>query len=324
MLKIELLRYIYIFIIFSFSFFFFACEKEINLNLKDPQNAVVVEGHIENGIPPYVMLTKNSAFFSNLNLNNIASYFISGADVKIITGGDTIQLQEYNGALLQALPDSVVIPLAQQFGLNISSASEFPPIIIYTVSIADSLFTGEFGKQYDLLIQYDGKQITSTTTIPLPVTFDSLWIEPHPNAAYADSFFQLYGRLREPATQGNFYRYFTRADDEAWLVSDQSVFDDAFINGLTFKIFIPKGHGFGAQASTNFNTSGYWNISDSVCTVKLMSIDKPHYDFWRTLEANRSSNGNPFGSFVYVKSNVNGALGVWGGYASTVSSLRVF
>ncbi len=156
------------------------------------------------------------------------------------------------------------------------------------------------------------------------MSFDSLWIEPHPNASLADSFFQLYGRLREPAATGNFYRYFTKADNGPWLISDQSVFDDAFINGQVFKIFIPKGHNYGAQASTDFNRSGYWDISDSICTVKLSSVDKPHYDFWRTLEANRSSNGNPFGSFVYVKTNINGALGIWGGYASTVLSYRVF
>jgi hypothetical protein len=94
----------------------------------NPKDAFVVEGHIENGVPPYVLLTRNAAFYGNLNLSNLASYFVSGASVTVISGNDTIPLQEYNGAIIQALPDSVAIALAAQFGLNISSASEFPPL----------------------------------------------------------------------------------------------------------------------------------------------------------------------------------------------------
>ena len=110
-----------------------ACEKEIDLKVPNPKDAYVVEGHIENGIPPYVLLTKNAAFYGNINLSNLANYFVSGANMTVISGNDTIPLVEYNGAILQSLPDSVAIPLAAQFGLNISSASEFPQIIIYSL-----------------------------------------------------------------------------------------------------------------------------------------------------------------------------------------------
>ncbi|MBP8192778.1 MAG: DUF4249 family protein, partial [Chitinophagales bacterium] len=120
-----------------------ACEKEIDLKVPNPKDAFVVEGHIENGVPPYVLLTRNAAFYGNLNLSNLASYFVSGASVTVISGNDTIPLQEYNGAIIQALPDSVAIALAAQFGLNISSASEFPPIVIYTVGPDNFDFVGE-------------------------------------------------------------------------------------------------------------------------------------------------------------------------------------
>ena len=45
-----------------------ACEKEIDLKVPNPKDAFVVEGHIENGVPPYVLLTRNAAFYGNLNL----------------------------------------------------------------------------------------------------------------------------------------------------------------------------------------------------------------------------------------------------------------
>ncbi|MBK9327810.1 MAG: DUF4249 domain-containing protein [Sphingobacteriales bacterium] len=299
-----------------------SCEKEIDLNIQPPADAVVVEGHIENGLPPYVLLTRNSAFFGNININDISSYFISGASITVLTDDDSVQLVEYNTALLQLLPDSLAIALAAQFGLSIQSAADFPPITIYTVALSDTDFTGKVGKQYDLRIRLNDKIITAATTIPKPVYFDSLWLQPHPNPLYVDSFFQVYGRLKDPIEPGNYYRYFSKADNEPFLISDQSVFDDAFINGKKFNIFIPKGYPVGSKRSTNFNTSGYWTISDSVCTVKLCMIDKPHYDFWRTLESNRIRQGNPFGAVVFVKSNVNGALGVWGGYGSITGSFR--
>lgn len=311
-------------IIVLLSFVIISCEKEININVGDIENMVVVEGHIENDIPPYVLLTKNSAFFGNININDISSYFVSGANITVKTDDDSVHLMEYNSAIIQSLPDSIAITLAAQFGITITSASEFPKVIIYTVSPTDTGFVGRIGKRYDLRIELNGKIITSTTTIPQPVFFDSLWLLPHPNAALADSFFQIYGRLQDPPMPGNYYRYFSRADNEPFLISDNSVFDDAFINGKKFQIFIPKGHAVGSNSSQDFNRSGYWNINDSVCTIKLCMIDKPHYDFWRTLEANRNSQGNPFGSFVYVKSNVNGALGIWGGYGSITGSFRRF
>ena len=39
------------------------CEKEIKVKNQDLKNAIVVEGHIENGIPPYVLLTKNKSYY---------------------------------------------------------------------------------------------------------------------------------------------------------------------------------------------------------------------------------------------------------------------
>lgn len=43
-------------------------------------------------------------------------------------------------------------------------------------------------------------------------------------------------------------------------------------------------------------------------------MDETHFDFWNTLEFSRNNSG-PFSSFNRVSSNVDGALGVWGGYA---------
>lgn len=302
-------------------FIFTSCEKEIDLNIETNPNEIIVEGHIENGIPPFVILTKSISLYDNININNLSNFFVSGARIVVSTATDSVELVEYNSTIIQSLPDSLVIAVAAQFGIQISSADEFPDISIYTVPLDAAVYVGEIGKTYSLRIEVNDQVLTSSTTIPAPVFFDSLWIEPHPNPAFADSFFQLYGWLKDPPTLGNYYRYFTKVDNEPFLISRQSVFDDNFFNGKAFEIFIPKGKPIGSNsADFDFDTDGYWDIQDSVCTVKLSMIDKPHYDFWRTLEANRSSQGNPFGSFVIVKSNIKGGKGIWGGYGSITGS----
>lgn len=302
-------------------FLFTACEKEIDLNIKSNPNEIIVEGHIENGLPPYVILTKSISLYDNININNLENYFVHGANIIVSNGIDSVQLVEYNSSILQTLPDSVVDAVAAQFGIVVDSSGDFPDVSIYTVPFTAPDFIGEIGKTYQLRIEANGQILTSSTTIPAPVFFDSLWILPHPNPAFADSFFQVYGWLQDPPQLGNYYRYFTKVDNGPLLVSTQTVFDDNFFNGKKFQIFIPKGKPFGTNSSDiNFDTDGYWDIADSVCTIKLCQIDKAHYDFWRTLEANRANIGNPFGSFVLVKSNIIGGKGVWGGYGSITGS----
>jgi hypothetical protein len=298
------------------------CEKEIKVKNQDLKNAIVVEGHIENGIPPYVLLTKNKSYYGNVNINDLSSYFVNGANITVITDNDSVQLVEYNSAIIQTLPDSIAIELAAQFGINISSASEFPPITIYTVAPTDIDFIGVFGKKYDLRIEVDGKTITSSTTIPAPTFFDSLWIEAHPNPSYADSFFVVRGRL--PITPNTYFRLFTSADGEAFRIDENAYTEEFFANGkINFSIIKGTQIGAAPDYNPNFATLGYWSTSqDTVCTVKLSTLDKPHYEFWRTLDENRQSQGNPFSSLVYVKSNVIGALGVWGGYGSVIGTIR--
>ena len=70
-LKSSLLAYC--FFLLPFALISISCEKEIKLKVSAPSNAYVVEGHIENGLPPYVLLTKNSGFFGNININDISS-----------------------------------------------------------------------------------------------------------------------------------------------------------------------------------------------------------------------------------------------------------
>ncbi|MEZ5054881.1 MAG: hypothetical protein R2807_09025, partial [Chitinophagales bacterium] len=85
--------------------FFTACEKEIKLNVKSNPNEIIVEGHIENDLPPYVILTKSISLYDNININNLSNFFVHNARIVVSTDSDSVELVEYNSSILQSLPD---------------------------------------------------------------------------------------------------------------------------------------------------------------------------------------------------------------------------
>lgn len=297
-----------------------SCEEEIFIKLPDVESKIVVEGFIETDLPPYVILTRSQPFFGGIDLNDLGAYFVRGARVVVYSETDSVELVQYDKLVLSLLPEDVLQELGRQFGFEINSIDDIPDIVIYTVDPGEQFFVGEINKSYRLRVEVEDKVLTAITHIPFPVQFDSMYVQPHPNPDI-DTLVQLWGRMKDPDTLGNYYRYFTRTPNTPWLTNFTTVFDDAFVNGREFPIFIPKGQNLRERTSGDFdqNTFGYWNKKDT-CIVRLSTISKSHYDFWRTLEADRGSQGNPFGSFVVVKSNIQGGgIGVWGGYASTIN-----
>src|SRR4051812_45119264 len=69
-----------------------SCTKTIDVTIPDSAQQVVVEGTIENGVPPVVILTKSQKFFGTIDLNNLGNYFVHGAQVKV-TGSDGTETQ---------------------------------------------------------------------------------------------------------------------------------------------------------------------------------------------------------------------------------------
>ena len=100
-----------------------------------------------------------------------------------------------------------------------------------------------------------------------------------------------------------------------------SVFDDQITDGTTYTVSVPKG--VNRNLTIDLNTYGFFNLGDSV-VVKLANIDKATYDFWRTMEYNYQSIGNPFSTPTEVISNIsNDALGYFGGYAAQYKGLLI-
>ncbi len=294
----------------------FGCETEYTPDIKNENPDIVVEGFIEAGqdaTPPYVLLTKSTPFFSSLDANTVNELFVHDAIVTINDGTNTIELQELclndlTPAQQELAKDLLGFGSADSIGINIC--------IYLEVSFTPTL--GEEGKTYDLKIETDNKEITATTTIPPMVPLDSLSFVDLPDPGN-DSLVEVRCFINDPAEYTSFYRYFTKRNSDPSYAGLASVIDDVFFDGQAFEFPLTRG-----QARTDaidINTYGYFWKGDTI-QVKWATIDEAHYNFWSTLEYNTSADG-PFSSFTKVSSNINGGIGIWGGYGASYHQIII-
>ena len=273
-------------------FYLVSCEKDIEIQLDETTPRLVVDGTIENGTPPTIVLTKSLEYFGNLSPQQLLSSFVRKANVTISTNGQTFTLVE----------DSV------KLGSN------------YLFFYTQPLLIGKFNTQYLLTIKTDGMTYTATTTIPaITRKIDSMWWEPmtfEKDTGYA----RIMIKATDKPDYGDYIRYFTKRNREQFFPGFNSVYDDQIIDGKTYIIPVDKGVN---KNDTLKEESLYFRRGDTA-TLKLCNIDKATYDFWRTFEFNFQSIGNPFSSPIKVLGNVSGnALGYFGGYAAQYRTIII-
>lgn len=303
---------------FRFCLFFFlllcclSCEQSFAPEISTEPSEIVVEGYIEGGqrpLPPYVILSKSLPFFSRLGTEAVNNLFVHDAVVRISDGSKTVELEEF--CLSELSPEQREVA-SGLIGIDLNEISL--DICIYT-DPSLSMF-GEVGKTYTLEVEAENKILTSTTTIPLHVPLDSLrFFEPlgEPN----DTLVELRGYLKDPADQPNFYRYFTKTNDGNFKSPFASVADDRLFDGLQFEFPLPNAEV--GPDGLRPSTYGFFHVGDTV-TIRWISLDEPHYEFWNTLEFNKANQG-PFSSYTRIKSNIEGGLGIWGGFSASYYEL---
>jgi hypothetical protein len=279
-----------------------ACEKTISIQPDLQLPKLVVEAQIENGMGPTVVLSNSLNYFSEIDTAALNASFVHGAKVTISDGSTCIySLKEFS---------SWYSPVATKFYYYATNQS----------SPSTSLFGG-FGKKYDLTIETGGQVYTASTSIPLLTKKnDSLWWKKAPGSADTNSAV-LMSRVTDPPGLGNYIRYFTRVNREAFFPGYNSVYDDQVIDGKTYDIQVDQG--VSKNEVQKREDRGFFKRGDTV-TVKLCNIDKASYDFWRTWEFSYQSIGNPFSSPGKITSNIsNGGLGSFCGYAAQYSTLII-
>lgn len=300
------------------------CEKTITVELPTTEARIVVEGTIETDRPPLVILTRTQGFFEPTSVASIAASFVSEATVTVFDGTTTHTLDRVCSSLI---PDSLLEEAAAASGLDVNLLAN-ANICIWTK--LDGSLLGVNGRSYRLEVVADDRTLRSTTTIPNPVAPDSLWFKLALQRPNDDSLGFIWARISDPDTIGNHYRWLamrTNAGpdglpkDPTHVAPFFSVYEDRFVNGLTFDFAFSRGARPFSDADDDSNEErGYFKRGDTV-EVKYVSIGRREYQFYNSFQNNAATQGDVFSTPANVISNIEGGLGVWAGYGVVLDTV---
>ncbi len=275
-----------------------SCEKEITVDLPEYKDKVVVEGWIDYNDYPCVFLTKSSSYFAHYTEETLMDMVITDALVIVSD--------------LHGNTDTLTI------GMDTTLA--FP------IRYKGSKIKGEYGGVYQLKIMYNNKTISATTTIPQPFTIDSVYYVEQ-DAEYHKGILRM--KFKDQAGVNNYYRIFSMKNGKHknFVPALGSVFDDRLFDGKETFFELYQGRSSNVVPGDYYDDklqylNYYFGAGDTVI-YKYTTMDFPHYNFWYTAEWEISSGGNPFTSPAPVRSNIDGAIGVWGGYGSRIDTFVV-
>ena len=311
------------------SIILFSCQEEITLDLPKADDKLVIEGSIENGFPPYIIITKNGGYFDPIDSETFDNLFVN--DIESVE----IWYNDNDGVKL----DSVILE-------QITFYDSLPPI--YTdIDHVQAQFTSpqdrlpydfsKSGRTYYLEIKWNNQVISSSTTIPEVTPLDCLWVEKSENSK-EEYEYDIRALYSDPADQDNFillkskriqhFEYKDSLECQAKDRPDNSLKlidagSDILINGESFETYFPrpKDNGFPTGNYNSYHTEicddgDTLVFKEDVVLIKYCQIDEPSLKFWRGLIRQVGTNGNPFAEPMNLVSNINNGLGVFTGYGS--------
>lgn len=281
--------------------FLASCEKNIDLDLPDASSKIVVEGYVEAGFVPYVILSRSQNYFDPIGQSTLNNLPISGAVVTISNGVDTVQLTEV---------DTTV---------NGVSVSGFYIALDPNTLVPTMLGIPE--TTYHLhIVTAEGEVATSSSFLPPPIALDSTWFKIQENL---DSLGFVWAKLNDPDTIGNYYRWFAKRlnEDDYFIAPFGSTFEDKFINGQNFDFAYNRGTIQNSTAEEDNNEeAGFYKKGDTII-VKFCTVDKSTYEFWRDAENQLGSAGSPFAVPSNIKSNIQGGRGLFATYSASYDTV---
>lgn len=287
----------------------FSCQTEIDIDIPQYHDKLVVEGYIETGKAPVVMLSRSVPYFSTIDINTLMNNVLINNAVITVTSSDGISET-----------------------LRLTISEEYPLLLAYTGT--GRTLVGEPNKRYDLKIEWEDKTYTASTTIPESFQLDSLWL--YPFGRTEDSISTVRILLSDDPSQTNYYQFLVKVHgknlrDRLWVYTLPPVFDDATFNGLTFNYEILRSTPstlFAAMLSDEEKREYYriyYRPGDTIF-VKSSLMDYNSYRFWSTAMSEISFGQNVFMSPPPIESNIRSntgekVLGSWCGYGSKIDTL---
>jgi len=259
------------------------CQKELDLSLPATASSLVVEGWIENGKNAEIILSHTAPYFSSIDSNSLLDFAETHAKVTLFSDAEE--------EILTLKPNQAY----------------FPPLVYRSVEMM-----GESQMTYFLEVILSGDTVTATTTIPEPVSLDSVWFERDPGM---DVKGRIWVRLTDDVNEVNYYRilYKRKGRDSTYISTNLSAFSDVLFNGETAEMGFLRG--FSSMIAVE--KENYFDAGDTV-SVKFCTIDQEQFEFWNVYQNLVLAATNPLSTSNYhMKSNIKGGLGIWTGYGAT-------
>jgi hypothetical protein len=297
-----------------------SCTKEVKIDIPGYKEQLVIDGRIETGMPPLVLISRSKDVYAPTNLQNFLSGFVSGATVTVSDGTNTVVLEEICS---DNLPPGSEQMAAAIFGVSVAQLTSLH-LCAYTSFNTD--IWGQVGKTYELTVTFEGKTYTSTTTIQPPIPLTELyWKEEPATPGYGFSW----ARLDDPANQYDAYMWEVRRIntgpdgnpiDPSFVPTFNPVFDDDFFNGVNFEFFYENPTVWN-DPNVPDQFKGLYKLGDTV-VIKYSKLDRTTFEFLEKKYVQMSSAGNPFSTPINLPSNIKGgALGVWAGFSPVFDTL---
>lgn len=263
----------------------FGCTPEWSFGSADFTPQIVVEGWIEENSYANVCLTQSLTLDTNGEEQPLFDIPIRWAKVTV-SDGEKSEI------------------LTGRINHN------YTPPFIYT----GAQLKGEAGKTYMLTVEYSGKTLLASTTIPPTVPIDHITVD---RCEDSDSLYQIKVDFKDDPNESNYYKLFTRVipDDKRFFSSFMGTFNDEVLpeNG---KASVQAHRGI---RYTHIDTyTPFFKQRDTVM-VKLAQLPKEGFEFWSDYENEVTNGKNPmFPSSSNLTSNLKGGLGIWCGYGADI------
>lgn len=267
-----------------------ACTKTIPVELDAYEERVAIESLLLPGTAPTVYLNKTVPFFApNQTPSDL---FLRGAEVVITSseGADFLKADSiFNGFWCR-----------------------YEPFYGGQIEIKDNM-------TYTLTVTINGETYTATTVTDVPAaTIDSV--------SYTNNFVDIFGGhegvivdFLDIAGQPNQYRFQMDRplDNRHETVDDFEYSSTCLAEGESFVI---QEIGRLVYFDTNFDGApvrfvsepAYINFKDDPGVVYIQSLNRDVAEFYDVLDRQREANINPFIEPVFLDSNIEGAIGVFG------------
>lgn len=265
-----------------------SCNKDIELDLREPDALIVIDGWIEPGKQAKVLLTTNTPYFTSIDSASIRDLVLSRAKVSISDGENS---------------EVLILRRDERY---------FPPFYY-----AGNTIFGAPGKVYTIKAEYGGKIASANSSIPTTVEIDTVLYEP---IVDADSVGRVRIVFSDPPGEKNYYRIYTwrLGKDDRYVSAFLMAIDDQYFDGeqVGFSISLPP------KSLLSTDDSEFFRAEDTVL-VKLSTMDKASFDFWDSYQEEVINATNPFASSMQnLASNVEGdGLGIWCGYGVDVDTI---